>query len=81
MGLFNFKNRKEMKNKLMLINNVTEVEKIVTEAKLFTVSNNLNKIIDLLDNPDIKLDNVQITRINSELETIKKYSTKGCIKC
>ena len=77
MGLFNFKNRKEMKNKLMLINNVTEVEKIVTEAKLFTVSNNLNKIIDLLDNPDIKLDNVQITRINSELETIKKYSTKG----
>lgn len=77
MGLFNFKKRKEMQNKLKLINNVTEVEKIVTEAKLFTVSNSLNKIIDLLDNPDIKLDNVQFIRINSELETIKKYPTKG----
>lgn len=77
MGLFNFKKRKEMKNKLKLINNVTEVEKIVTEAKLFIVSNSLNKIIDLLDNPNIKLDNVQFIRINSELETIKKYPTKG----
>ena len=77
MGLFNFKNRKELKNRLKLINSVAEVEKIVAESRLFTISNSLNKIIDLLDNPDIKLDNIQITRINAELDTIKRFSTKG----
>lgn len=77
MGLFNFKNKKEIKNKLKLINNIEKVEKIATEEKLFVVSKNLNKIIDLLDNFEIKLNNTQINKINFELETIKSYLLKG----
>jgi len=76
MTLFNLRTKKENKIKLELIQQVHDVEQIVSNNRLFAISSILNKIVDMLDNQSLKLDSTQNNKIRNELDIIKKYSTK-----
>ena len=77
MGIFNFKANKQKKLKCQLIERVQEVERVVVNARLFQISNNLNKIINMLDDPKLNIELEQVNRIMTELKMIEEYAKKG----
>lgn len=74
--MFNRKLKKNNKIKIKLINDVIEIEKVISTSRLFSISKYLNEIINILDDCNLIIDSISSNKIINELNKIKMYSFK-----